>query len=84
MTSEAPASTALQAAILVLGVWAARSFERSLLTLVTLVAVWAILHGVNEILAAFTPREGGKQVEPARPLTHRPTHVSRLPAWRGW
>ena len=48
---------------LVLGVWAARSFERSLLTLVTLVAVWAILHGVNEIFAAFTPGEGGKQVE---------------------
>jgi uncharacterized membrane protein HdeD (DUF308 family) len=48
---------------LVLGVWAARSFERSLLTLVTLVGVWAIFHGVNEIFAAFTLREGGKQVE---------------------
>jgi uncharacterized membrane protein HdeD (DUF308 family) len=48
---------------LVLGVWAVRSWERSLLTLVTLVGVWAILYGVSEIFAAFTLREAGKQAE---------------------
>jgi uncharacterized membrane protein HdeD (DUF308 family) len=48
---------------LVLGVWAVRSWERSLLTLVTLVGVWAIVYGVNEIFAAFTLREAGKQME---------------------
>jgi uncharacterized membrane protein HdeD (DUF308 family) len=48
---------------LVLGVWAARSYQRSLLTLVTLVGVWAIFHGVSEIFAAFALREGGKRVE---------------------
>ncbi len=48
---------------LVLGVWAIRSYQRSLLTLVTLVGVWAIFHGVNEIFAAFTLREGGKRVQ---------------------
>jgi uncharacterized membrane protein HdeD (DUF308 family) len=48
---------------LVLGVWAVRSWQRSLLTLVTLVGVWAIVHGVSEIFAAFTLREAGKQAE---------------------
>ena len=48
---------------LVLGVWAIRSYQRSLLTLVTLVGVWAIFHGVNEIFAAFTLREGAKRVD---------------------
>jgi uncharacterized membrane protein HdeD (DUF308 family) len=48
---------------LVLGVWAVRSSERSLVTLVTLVGVWAIFHGVNEIFAAFTLREVGKRAE---------------------
>jgi uncharacterized membrane protein HdeD (DUF308 family) len=48
---------------LVLGVWAIRSYQRSLLTLVTLVGVWAIFHGVNEIFAAFTLREGIKRVD---------------------
>jgi uncharacterized membrane protein HdeD (DUF308 family) len=48
---------------LVLGVWAVRSWERSLLTLVTLVGVWAIVYGVSEIFAAFTLREAGKQTE---------------------
>jgi uncharacterized membrane protein HdeD (DUF308 family) len=48
---------------LVLGIWAVRSRERSLLTLVTLVGVWAILYGVSEIFAAFTLREAGKQAE---------------------
>jgi uncharacterized membrane protein HdeD (DUF308 family) len=48
---------------LVLGVWAIRSYQRSLLALVTLVGVWAIFHGVNEIFAAFTLREGAKRVE---------------------
>jgi uncharacterized membrane protein HdeD (DUF308 family) len=49
----------------VLGVWAARSWQRSLLTLVTLVGVWAIFHGVNQIVGAFTLRDAGKRAEPA-------------------
>ena len=48
---------------LVLGVWAARSWEHSLFTLVTLVGVWAICRGVNEIFAGFTLREVGKQAD---------------------
>jgi uncharacterized membrane protein HdeD (DUF308 family) len=48
---------------LVLGVWAVRSWERSLLTFVTLVGVWAIVLGVNEIFAAFSLREAGKEAE---------------------
>jgi uncharacterized membrane protein HdeD (DUF308 family) len=48
---------------LVLGVWAVRSWERSLLTFVTLVGVWAIFTGVNEIFAAFAIREAGKEAE---------------------
>jgi uncharacterized membrane protein HdeD (DUF308 family) len=48
---------------LVLGVWAVRSWQRSLVTLVTLVGVWAIFFGVREIFAAFTLREAGKRVE---------------------
>lgn len=48
---------------LVLGVWAVRSWERSLLTFMTLVGVWAIFTGVNEIFAAFSLREAGKQAE---------------------
>jgi uncharacterized membrane protein HdeD (DUF308 family) len=55
----------LGVAELVLGVWAIRSWERSLLTLVTLVGVWAIFHGVNQIFGAFSLREAGKQVERA-------------------
>ena len=43
--------------------WAVRSWERSLLTLMTLVGVWAIVYGVNEIFAAFTLREAGKRME---------------------
>ena len=46
---------------LVLGVWAARSWEHSLVTLVTLVGVWAICRGVNEIFAGFSLRQAGKQ-----------------------
>jgi uncharacterized membrane protein HdeD (DUF308 family) len=53
----------LGVAELVLGVWAVRSWQRSLLTLVTLVGVWAIFHGVAEIFAAFSLREAGKRVE---------------------
>jgi len=48
---------------LVLGVWAARSWEHSLMTLVTLVGVWAICRGVNEIFAGFTVRQVGKQTD---------------------
>jgi uncharacterized membrane protein HdeD (DUF308 family) len=50
---------------LVLGVWAVRSWERSLLTFVTLVGVWAIVLGVNEIFAAFSLRDAGKRLERA-------------------
>ena len=50
---------------LVLGVWAVRSWERSLLTFMTLVGVWAIFTGVNEIFAAFTLRDAGKEAERA-------------------
>ena len=50
---------------LVLGVWAVRSWERSLLTLMTLVGVWAIVYGVNEIFAAFTLLDAGKQAKRA-------------------
>lgn len=46
-----------------LGVWAVRSWQRSLLTLVTLVGVWAIFHGVAEIFAAFSIRQAGKDAE---------------------
>ena len=53
----------LGVAELALGVWAVRSWERSLLTLMTLVGVWAIVYGVNEIFAAFTLREAGKRLE---------------------
>ena len=53
----------LGVAELVLGVWAVRSWQRSLLTLVTLVGVWAIFHGVSEIFAAFSLRHVGKRVE---------------------
>jgi len=53
----------LGAAELVLGVWAVRSWQRSLFTLVTLVGVWAIVHGVNEIFAAFSVRETGRRAE---------------------
>jgi uncharacterized membrane protein HdeD (DUF308 family) len=52
----------LGAAELALGVWAVRSWQRSLLTLVTLV-VWAIFHGVAEVFAAFSLREAGKRAE---------------------
>jgi uncharacterized membrane protein HdeD (DUF308 family) len=53
----------LGVAELVLGVWAVRSWQRSLVTLVTLVGVWAIFHGVREIFAAFTLRQAGKRAE---------------------
>ncbi len=53
----------LGAAELVLGVWAVHSWQRSLFTLVTLVGVWAIFHGVNEIFAAFSLREVGRRAE---------------------
>jgi uncharacterized membrane protein HdeD (DUF308 family) len=53
----------LGAAELVLGVWAVRSWQQSLVTLVTLVGVWAIFHGVNEIFAAFSVRQAGKDAE---------------------
>ena len=48
---------------LVLGVWAARSWESSLVTLVTLVGVWSISRGVAEIFAGFSLRQVGKQAD---------------------
>jgi hypothetical protein len=45
---------------LVLGVWATRSWGHSLVTLVTLVGVWAITRGVNEIFVGFTLRQVGR------------------------
>jgi uncharacterized membrane protein HdeD (DUF308 family) len=48
---------------LVLGIWAVHSWQRSLVTLVTLVGVWAICHGVNEIFAAFSVRGTGTRAE---------------------
>jgi uncharacterized membrane protein HdeD (DUF308 family) len=48
---------------LVLGVWAARSWQHSLLTLLSLVGVWAICRGVNEIFAGFTLRQVSKQAD---------------------
>jgi uncharacterized membrane protein HdeD (DUF308 family) len=53
----------LGVAELVLGVWAVRSWERSLVTLVTLVGVWAIVHGVAEIFAAFSVRQTSRRAE---------------------
>jgi uncharacterized membrane protein HdeD (DUF308 family) len=44
---------------LVLGAWAARSWEHSLVTLMTLIGVWAICRGVNEIFAGLTLRQIG-------------------------
>jgi uncharacterized membrane protein HdeD (DUF308 family) len=46
-----------------LGVWALRSWERSLLTFVTMVGVWAIVYGIAEIFAAFAVRDVGKRLE---------------------
>jgi uncharacterized membrane protein HdeD (DUF308 family) len=48
---------------LVLGVWAVRSWQRSVLTLVTLVGIWAIAHGVSEIFAAHSLRQIGRRAE---------------------
>jgi uncharacterized membrane protein HdeD (DUF308 family) len=45
----------------VLGAWAVRSWQRSLLTLVTLVGAWAIFHGVSQIVGAFTLRDAGER-----------------------
>jgi uncharacterized membrane protein HdeD (DUF308 family) len=50
---------------LFLGAWAVRSYERSLLTFVTLVGAWAVFYGVTEIFAAFTLREVGRRLERA-------------------
>jgi uncharacterized membrane protein HdeD (DUF308 family) len=53
----------LGVAELVLGVWAVHSWQRSLFTLITLVGVWAIFHGVNEIFGAFAVRQIGRRAE---------------------
>ena len=48
---------------LVLGIWAVRSWENSLVTLVTLVGTWAVFFGVNEIFAAFSLRHVAKRTK---------------------
>ena len=48
---------------LVLGVWAARSWESSLVTLVTLVGVWSISRGLAEIFAGLSLRQAGKAAD---------------------
>lgn len=48
---------------LVLGIWAVRSWENSLVTLVTLVGCWAVFYGVNEIFAAFSLRHVAKRTK---------------------
>jgi len=48
---------------LVLGIWAVRSWEHSLVTLVTLVGSWAVFYGVNEIFAAFSLRHVAKRTK---------------------
>ena len=48
---------------LVLGVSAPRSWERSLVTLVSLIGVWAMCGGIREIVAGFIARQVGKQVD---------------------
>jgi uncharacterized membrane protein HdeD (DUF308 family) len=53
----------LGVAELILGVWAVRSWQSSLLTLLTLVGVWAIFYGVAEIFAAFSVRQAGRRAE---------------------
>jgi uncharacterized membrane protein HdeD (DUF308 family) len=53
----------LGVAELILGVWAVRSWQGSLLTLLTLVGVWAIFYGVTEIFAAFSIRQAGRRAE---------------------
>jgi uncharacterized membrane protein HdeD (DUF308 family) len=53
----------LGVAELILGVWAVRSWQSSLLTLLTLVGVWAIFYGVAEIFAAFSIRQAGRRAE---------------------
>jgi uncharacterized membrane protein HdeD (DUF308 family) len=46
-----------------LGVWAVRSWEHSLVMLLTLVGTWAIFYGVSEIFAAFSLRLVAKRTE---------------------
>jgi len=53
----------LGVAELVLGVWAVRSWQDSLLTLVTLVGAWAVLYGVSEIFAGFSLRHAAKRTQ---------------------
>jgi uncharacterized membrane protein HdeD (DUF308 family) len=53
----------LGVAELVLGVWAVRSWEYSLLTLVTLVGAWAVFYGVSEIFAAFSLRHAAQRMQ---------------------
>ena len=54
---------ALGIAELGLGIWAVRSWEHSLVMLLTLVGVWGICYGVSEIFAAFSLHRAAKRVE---------------------
>ena len=53
----------LGVAELILGIWAVRSWQSSVLTLLTVVGVWAISFGVAEIFAAFSVRQAGRRAE---------------------
>ena len=48
---------------LAMGVWAVRSWQHSLLTLVTMVGAWAVFFGVSEIFAAFSVRHAAKRTQ---------------------
>jgi uncharacterized membrane protein HdeD (DUF308 family) len=54
---------------LFLGVWAVRSWERSLLTFVPSWGCGAIFTGISEIFAAFSLREAGKRASADDRLT---------------
>jgi hypothetical protein len=43
--------------------WAVHSWQRSLFTLLTVVGVWAVFHGLNEIFAAFALRQTAGRFE---------------------
>ena len=46
-----------------LGIWAVRSWEHSLLMLMTLVGMWAVFYGTSEIFAAFSLRRAATRLE---------------------
>ena len=74
---------------LVLGVWSMRSWQHSLLTLVTLVGAWAIAVGVGELFAAFSLRElsrpwNGRAIDGDRATRTRSAPSGAPPPPDGW